>query len=146
MEKFAALGFTIEPVTAEHVKEVKENMSTEKPEIIEVHDLSEKTRIESHCNFKMYDPEKINMHIGYKPVISHDFTTEKTIMRSVSACKRIIKNSLALPAISTMHDAYYERKKAEYIATTEKIKRDRQIKVETEKSLQAKKQKRIITD
>ena len=141
MEKFAALGFIIEPVTAEHVKEVKENMSTEKPEIIEVHDLSEKTRIESHCNFKMYDPEKINMHIGYKPVISHDFTTEKTIMRSVSACKRIIKNSLALPAISTMHDAYYERKKAEYIATTEKIKRDRQIKVETEKKLASEKAK-----
>lgn len=141
MEKLTAMGFTIEPATAEHIKEVKANMPTEKPEIIEIHDLNEKARTESHCNFKMYDPKKINMHIGYKPVISHDFTKEKSVMKSVSACKRIIKNSLALPAISTMHDAYYERKKAEYIATTEKIKRDRQIKAEAGKKLASEKAK-----
>lgn len=146
MEKFTAMGFTIAPATAEHIKEVKENMSTEKPEIIEVHDLNEKTRIESHCNFKMYDPKKINMHIGYKPVISHDFTKEKSVMKSVSACKRII-NTLCLPSESVMRDEYektLEKKKADYLLNLKKIADNKKAKEDSEKRLASERAKQNL--
>lgn len=44
MEKFAAMGFTIEPATAAHIKNVKANMSTEKPEVIFCRDYADKEK------------------------------------------------------------------------------------------------------
>ena len=62
MEKFAALGFIIEPVTAEHVKEVKENMSTEKPEIIEISGVIPfKNKLLKVCKMSAAEVESIRM-------------------------------------------------------------------------------------
>lgn len=146
MKNTTVNGITLEIATSAHVAHAKANMSTEKPEIIEVHDLNEKSRIESHCNFKMYDPEKINIHIGYKPVISHDFTKEKSVIKSVAACKRII-NILCLPSESVMHDTYektLEKKKADYLLNLKKIADNKKAKEDNEKRLASERAKQNL--
>lgn len=67
MEKISAMGITIEPATAEHIKEVKANMSTEKPEIIEITGIvSVKNKLLKACKMSATEIESIRMVNGSK--------------------------------------------------------------------------------